>query len=217
MNKRGMTLVELLIAMTIGIIVLALVVFIYLHSLRSSGALGTEANIQQNIRKAMYNMSSELKRGRNAAIPNENELQVWLPLFQSGTECTAFSIGTATQTPVNCDASTPCSNACGAGYYKCNIPQDSTKGTCERKYEYKVVSTSGIPKLVAAELDAFGNTTGDAHTIANNIKTAEFEDSGTNSNLRSGEVLIRLSAQETSVYEKQDRTSTMQTIAHLRN
>lgn len=211
----GLTLVELLVATVIGAFVFGAILFFYAQSMKSSNALGTEADIQQYARKALDQLAAELKRGRPATTTiSGSEIKVWLPVFSvAGSGCSAYNIPAEGQSPVSCANTGACSATCGAGTYNCNILATSNIGTCEKQYKYSSVTSNGISKLVSYELDGTGNTTGSPHILANQIQPPSFSNAG----LGTHEARVSLTAQGTSRYENRTRTATAWTIVHMRN
>ena len=60
-HEKGFTLVELLVAMVIGLVVMSAIYATYLSQIRSSEAMEEVSTVQQNLRVAMYRLERDIR------------------------------------------------------------------------------------------------------------------------------------------------------------
>lgn len=123
-NRTGMTLVEMVVAVGIGMVVLAVTASLTLYTARSFAALGNYNDLDQASRNALDVMSRDIRQTRSLASYNTNDLTflnqdgstlrfVWNPnsktlsKIQGGTttvlleQCDNLRFGTSQRNPTN--------------------------------------------------------------------------------------------------------------------
>jgi prepilin-type N-terminal cleavage/methylation domain-containing protein len=215
MDRRGYTLVEMMIATVIGVFTILLLGGLFIKGLERSGGLKTEANIQQRTRKTIERMAAEIKRTSLASLNviSTSSISFELPVLQVTTgDCSAHAVNPSSTSPAACASGnvSDCVNACGgfSAHWNC------VNRVCKKRYTYALSTASGISQLMST---APGEND---RIIGSGIQSITFQKNGVSPNdpnLRGNEVRIRATAQETSDFEKRLRQDTLSAVVQVRN
>ncbi|OGW80900.1 MAG: hypothetical protein A3G33_05770 [Omnitrophica bacterium RIFCSPLOWO2_12_FULL_44_17] len=213
MKRDGFTLTELMVSIAIGTLALSILSVLYIKGLESSGGLGVESDIQHSARQALYQLSSQLKRGRDPAIPsspNNTQISISLPVSQiTAGSCSAHILSSISSIQISCTDTNACINACRSG--TCFKLPGAPAGICEKQYTYSLSQANGVSQIMVTGANE------NPRIIGNGIQTLLFQDNSIDTNLRSGEIRIRTTAQMNSVQEKKTRQINLQTVVQIRN
>lgn len=172
----------------------------------------TQATLQRNARRAIQSVSVAIRKARRSTLaipaqPNNNQITIDLPIFLSGTSCSAFASVVSGTSPQTCnngsDCDTQCNNTPGTNLCVNNI--------CRRSYTYAISSSSGISQLIVS------TPSESSRVVGNQIQSVVFQDNFMNLNLNSNEIKIDLTTQGKTTSEGRTQSLTLSNIVQVRN
>ena len=198
MNTKGFTLVEVQVAALLAAVVVTVIALIFFEGLQTSGIIRADADVQHRVRKAVYQMASEIRNGRTARFLNPNQLTIEMPVFYTATAgCSAFVVSNNALNPIPCSTDSNCGGTCAG---TCSKKTAVSPGICVKDYTYR----QDANRIVAT-------ATGDSHVVANNIQTLTLSEPNPDV------VLINATATKRADYEKRTEQIDFQTVVALRN
>lgn len=212
MNERGFSLLELMLVAALTVLLALLIGILFQKGQHMFDSDSVEASIQRNARRALHSVSVSIRKARRSTItipaqPNNNQIAMDLPIFLSGTSCSAFASVADGTSPQTCDTATDCDSQCN------NTPGTNlcVDNICRKAYTYAITTSNGISQLVVS---ASGESD---RVVGNRIQSAVFRDNTMNLNLNPNEIDISLTAQANTVSENRTHSFVLSNIAQVRN